>query len=207
MNLQTAPTRLRQTNSKYENSTNGYSTFLNEKAELPRLSILDNYKQIMRIMTNSYIKGGEYQNKFKNRMEKDIIHDDEYLKIKEEQLNTMKMSTILKSLNAPFRRSKNMGQSGSLSQHGANQVHGASAGSGIGTGRPGMQRYNSSTKSSLNQKFIDQNPAATGGASSAAQPSTTVANTNTNAAATTHDLNTDLQNNHNEDGQVQQDQV
>ena len=118
----TAPTRLRQTNAKYENNSNGYSTFLNEKAELPRLSILDNYKQIMRIMTNSYNKGGEYQNKFKNRMEKDIIHDEEYQKFKEEQLNTMKMSTILKSLNAPFRRSRKAGVS--LSAHGANQVHG-----------------------------------------------------------------------------------
>jgi hypothetical protein len=69
---------MRNTNQKYENSMNGYSTFLNEKGELPRLSILDNYKQIMRIMTNSYIKGSEYQNKFKNRMENDIMKDEEY---------------------------------------------------------------------------------------------------------------------------------
>lgn len=52
--------RLRNTNSKYENTMNQYATFLNDKSELPRLSILDNYKQIMRIMTNSYIKGSEY---------------------------------------------------------------------------------------------------------------------------------------------------
>lgn len=51
---------------------------MNDKSELPRLSILDNYNQITRIMTNSYIKGNEYQNKFKNRMEKDIINDEEY---------------------------------------------------------------------------------------------------------------------------------
>ena len=55
----TAPTRLRQTNAKYENNSNGYSTFLNEKAELPRLSILDNYKQIMRIMTTTRLRGEE----------------------------------------------------------------------------------------------------------------------------------------------------
>ena len=95
---------MRNTNQKYENSTNGYSTFLNEKGELPRLSILDNYKQIMRIMTNSYIKGSEYQNKFKNRMENDIMKDEEYQRFKEEENNTKKMSTILKSLNAPFKR-------------------------------------------------------------------------------------------------------
>ena len=51
---------MRNTNAKFENSINGYQTFLNDKAELPRLSILDNYKQIMRIMTNSYMKGSEY---------------------------------------------------------------------------------------------------------------------------------------------------
>jgi hypothetical protein len=70
--------RLRNTNTKFENSMNAYQTFLNDKSELPRLSILDNYKQIMRIMTNSYMKGTEYQNKFKNRMEKDIQNDEEY---------------------------------------------------------------------------------------------------------------------------------
>ena len=72
------PTRLRNTNIKYENSKNQYGTFLNDRSELPRLSILDNYKQIIRIMNNSYIKGNEYRNKFKNRMEKDIVNDEEY---------------------------------------------------------------------------------------------------------------------------------
>lgn len=74
---------------------------MNDKGELPRLSILDNYKQIMRIMTNSYIKGNEYQQKFGNRLQKDIENDDEYLKYKEEETNIKKMSTILKSLNHP----------------------------------------------------------------------------------------------------------
>jgi hypothetical protein len=34
-----------------------YNTFLTDKEELPRLSILTNYNNIMRIMTKSYIKG------------------------------------------------------------------------------------------------------------------------------------------------------
>lgn len=68
------------TNEKFENKRNCYQTFLNDKSELPRLSILENYNQITRIMTNSYIKGNEYQNKFKNRLEKDIINDEEYQK-------------------------------------------------------------------------------------------------------------------------------
>jgi hypothetical protein len=37
-------------------------------------------------------------------MEKDIINDEEYQKFKEEETNTKKMSTILKSLNVPFRK-------------------------------------------------------------------------------------------------------
>ena len=57
-------------------------------------------------MTNSYIKGPEYYNKFKNRLEKDMANDEEYQRFKEEQLNTKKMSTILMSLNVPFKRNK-----------------------------------------------------------------------------------------------------
>jgi hypothetical protein len=34
-----------------------YNTFLTDKEELPRLSILTNYNNIMRIMTKNYIKG------------------------------------------------------------------------------------------------------------------------------------------------------
>jgi hypothetical protein len=90
---------------------NKYANFLNDKTELPRLSILDNYKQIMRIMTTSYIKGNEYQQKFGNRLKKDIENDEEYLKFKEEEVNTKKMSTILKGLNNPTMRKSKMSQS------------------------------------------------------------------------------------------------
>ena len=99
--------RMRNTNQKYENSSNNYHMFLKDKTELPRLSILDNYKQINRIMTNSYIKGNEYQQKFNNRMAKDIVNDEEYMKFKEEEANTKKMATILKSLNHPIKMNKN----------------------------------------------------------------------------------------------------
>ena len=140
-----AGARMRNTNAKYENSMNGYNTFLNDKSELPRLSILDNYKQIMRIMTNSYIKGSEYQNKFKNRMEKDIINDEEYQKFKEEETNTKKMSTILKSLNVPFRKS----QRERFGTTGSQQIHGSS-------GRI-MNRYHSSNQgSSVSNKFYNE---------------------------------------------------
>lgn len=131
--------RMRNTNAKFENSMNAYQTFLNDKSELPRLSILDNYKQIMRIMTNSYMKGTEYQNKFKNRMEKDIINDEEYQKFKEEETNTKKMSTILKSLNVPFRKSQNGKLGGTVTE----------------TQKGKMKRYQSSNQdSSASNKFV-----------------------------------------------------
>ena len=46
---------------------NKFSNFLQEKAEQPRLSILDNYKQIMRIMTASYIRSADEEKKFRDR--------------------------------------------------------------------------------------------------------------------------------------------
>lgn len=41
---QSIQARLRNTNQKFENQMNKYATFLDDKTELPRLSILDNYK-------------------------------------------------------------------------------------------------------------------------------------------------------------------
>jgi hypothetical protein len=87
-----------------------YKTFLSDQEEMPRLSILDNYKQIMRIMTNSYVKSFEEEKKFRNRDAKDIEKDPEYARYKEEKTNTLKMSTILKSLNASKRKRKVLNQ-------------------------------------------------------------------------------------------------
>jgi hypothetical protein len=100
----------------------------------------------MRIMTNSYIKGSEYQNKFKNRMEKDIINDEEYQRFKEEETNTKKMSTILKSLNVPFKKTTKIGNSGSQ------QIHGSQS------GRQGILRYNASLTNITNKLGSNQLP-------------------------------------------------
>ena len=97
-------------------------------------------------MTNSYIKGSEYQNKFKNRMENDIMKDEEYQRFKEEENNTKKMSTILKSLNAPFKR----GTRGStFTASGKHQVYG---------GSEKGQRFTSSNQSNLSSRVkLNQN--------------------------------------------------
>jgi len=53
-------------------------------------------------MTNSYMKGIEQQHKYRNADSK----DDDFQKFKEEERNTQKMSTILRSLNAPVVKRK-----------------------------------------------------------------------------------------------------
>lgn len=58
----------------------------------------------MRIMTQNYMKSMEYEKKYRNRDQQDIMGDDDYVKFKDEEVNTKKMSTILKSLNSPRRR-------------------------------------------------------------------------------------------------------
>jgi hypothetical protein len=63
----------------------------------------------MRIMTNSYIKSIEFDKKYKNRDSQDIMGDDEYQKFKEEEKNTKKMTTILRKLNSPRRKTSTDG--------------------------------------------------------------------------------------------------
>ena len=66
---------------------------------MPRLSILENYKSIKKIMNQNYIKGRDQEKKFRNRTKKDNEADEEYQKWRDEQTNSQKMSTILRSLN------------------------------------------------------------------------------------------------------------
>ena len=47
--------------------TNDYKTFLADVEELPRLSILDNYKRIKQIMNANYVKGISVEKKYRNR--------------------------------------------------------------------------------------------------------------------------------------------
>ena len=58
-------------------------------------------------MTTNYIKSVEYEKRFRNRDQKDVLVDDDYVKFKEEEDNTKKMSTILKNLNSPKRKTIN----------------------------------------------------------------------------------------------------
>jgi hypothetical protein len=49
-----------------------FDTFMGEREDLPRLSILSNYEQIMRIMTTNYMKRMELDHRYRNRDKKDL---------------------------------------------------------------------------------------------------------------------------------------
>lgn len=95
---------MRQSGDTFINTQNNFTTFLNDRDDLPRLSILQNYGQIIRIMNNTYIKGHEFDKKYKNRSQMDVQGDEEYVKFKEDETNTKKMSTILMNINSPKRK-------------------------------------------------------------------------------------------------------
>ena len=76
--------------------------------EMPRLSILNNYKRIKQIMNKNYVKGFEIEQKYANRTKQDNEHDPDYAKYMEEKLNSMKMSTILRSLNGTRKKKRTL---------------------------------------------------------------------------------------------------
>ena len=49
-----------------------FDTFMGDREDLPRLSILSNYEQIMRIMTTNYMKRMELDHRYRNRDKKDL---------------------------------------------------------------------------------------------------------------------------------------
>lgn len=97
---------LRSTADNFMSGANGYKTFLADMEELPRLSILDNYKRIKQIMNANYVKGISVEKKYRNRTKQDLDADEEYAKFKEEETNSKKMSTILRSLNTTNYKKK-----------------------------------------------------------------------------------------------------
>ena len=52
-----------------------FDTFMGEREDLPRLSILSNYEQIMRIMTTNYMKSKELDQRYRN-VDKNNLKDD-----------------------------------------------------------------------------------------------------------------------------------
>ena len=91
-----SPNQLNKTTC-FINSTNGFETFLRRQDEIPRLSILENYRQISKIMRNSFLKAKDIEQRFKNN----ALSNEELKKKREEEENTMKLTKILKQMNSP----------------------------------------------------------------------------------------------------------
>jgi hypothetical protein len=91
-----SPNQLNKTTC-FINSTNGFETFLKRQDEIPRLSILENYRQISKIMRNSFLKAKDIEQRFKNN----ALSNEELKKKREEEENTMKLTKILKQMNSP----------------------------------------------------------------------------------------------------------
>ena len=75
---------LRNTGDRFLTQGTGYKTFLASTEDKSRLTILDNYKQIMRVMTNSYVTGEEKDKRFRNRTERENLNDPDYHRFKDE---------------------------------------------------------------------------------------------------------------------------
>jgi len=95
---------------------NGYGTFLGDRGDMAKLSILTNYKNIMKIMNSNYVKSFEMERKYRNRDEKDCLEDEDFAKYNYDKKNTQTMATILKTLNSPRRK----GASASFKRQGSN---------------------------------------------------------------------------------------
>ena len=67
---------------------NRYEQHLGDFDEMPRLSILNNYKRIKQIMNKNYVKGFEIEQKYRNRTKQDSDQDPEWAKYKEEKQNS-----------------------------------------------------------------------------------------------------------------------
>ena len=97
---------LHNTGDLYMQGANRYDQLLTDFDEMPRLSILNNYKRIKQIMNTNYVKGFAIEQKYNNRTKQDSDADPEWQKYKEEKQNSMKMGTILRSLNATNTRKR-----------------------------------------------------------------------------------------------------
>ena len=99
---------LMNTGDSFIQGGNRFDTHLSDFDEMPRLSILNNYKRIKQIMNSNYVKGGAIEQKYRNRTKQDSDQDPEWAKYKEEKHNSQKMSTILRSLNGQRKKKRTL---------------------------------------------------------------------------------------------------
>lgn len=76
---------LKTTGDAFITGGNRYDQHLTDFNEMPRLSILNNYKRIKQIMNTNYVKGFAIEQKYRNRTKQDSDQDPEWAKYKEEK--------------------------------------------------------------------------------------------------------------------------
>ena len=76
---------LKTTGDAFIKGGNRYDSHLTDFSEMPRLSILNNYKRIKQIMNTNYVKGFAIEQKYRNRTKQDSDQDPEWAKYKEEK--------------------------------------------------------------------------------------------------------------------------
>lgn len=64
-------TTLQNTGDAFITGGNKYDSNLTDFNEMPRLSILNNYKRIKQIMNTNYVKGFAIEQKYRNRTKQD----------------------------------------------------------------------------------------------------------------------------------------
>ena len=78
------------------NSYNNLQQYMPHSKEFPRLSVLQNFKEINRIMTSNFRKNSQLQEKYKQRLPADFAQ-----KMEMEQLATANMINIMKKMHSP----------------------------------------------------------------------------------------------------------
>ena len=78
------------------NSYNNLHQYMPHSKEFPRLSVLQNFKEINRIMTNNFRKNKQLEEKYKQRLPADFAQ-----KMEMEQLATANMINIMKKMHSP----------------------------------------------------------------------------------------------------------
>ena len=76
---------LMNTGDNFIQGGNRFDANLKDFDEMPRLSILNNYKRIKQIMNTNYVNGFAIEQKYRNRTKQDSDQDPEWAKYKEEK--------------------------------------------------------------------------------------------------------------------------
>jgi hypothetical protein len=78
------------------NSYNCISQFMPGDKEAPRRTILQNFQEINRIVTSNFLKNKNLEQKYKNRIPRDVLQKKEL-----EDIATQNMTQLMKKMHSP----------------------------------------------------------------------------------------------------------